>query len=155
MTYAGVWKRTAAAVIDGVIIVLGLPLSGFVLFVMGVISGEGDGLNLTSIVLTIVLLWAYFAVMESSSTQGTLGKMALGIGVTDLKGNRISLRRASGRFFCKYLSAMGLLGFVMVAFTEKEQALHDLVAGCLVVNKNKASKGARRRRRADSLGEPV
>ncbi|MER3416968.1 MAG: hypothetical protein C4297_12250 [Gemmataceae bacterium] len=74
--------------------------------------------------------------MESSRTQATLGKMALGITVTDLEGNRIGFGKATGRFFGKIISALIFyIGFVMAAFTEKKQGLHDMMAGCLVVNK--------------------
>jgi uncharacterized RDD family membrane protein YckC len=74
--------------------------------------------------------------MESSARQATLGKMALGIVVTDLDGNRIGFGRATGRYFAKILSALILLiGFIMAAFTQKKQGLHDIIAGTLVVKK--------------------
>ena len=81
-----------------------------------------------------VAQWLYFALMESSSKQATLGKMALGIRVTDVNGNRIGFGRATGRHFAKILSGLILgIGFLMAAFTEKKQALHDMIAGTLVV----------------------
>jgi len=81
------------------------------------------------------LQWLYYALMESSSKQATLGKMALGIKVTDLDGNRISFGRATGRYFGKILSGMILyIGFMMAGWTQKKQALHDILASCLVVN---------------------
>ena len=71
--------------------------------------------------------------MESSSRQATVGKMALGLKVTDLEGRRISFARASGRHFAKYISGMILLiGYIMAGFTERKQALHDMIAGTLV-----------------------
>ena len=74
--------------------------------------------------------------MESSKLQGTVGKIALGIEVTDLDGNQISFGKANGRYFCKIISTIILMiGYIMVAFTEKKQGLHDMMAGCLVVNK--------------------
>ena len=72
--------------------------------------------------------------MESSAKQATVGKMALGIIVTDLDGRRIGFGRATGRYFAKILSALTLgIGFLMAGFTERKQALHDMVASCLVV----------------------
>jgi uncharacterized RDD family membrane protein YckC len=72
--------------------------------------------------------------LESSSMQATLGKMALGLKVTDLNGKQISFGKATGRYFAKIISAIILLiGFIMVAFTEKKQGLHDMIAGTLVV----------------------
>jgi uncharacterized RDD family membrane protein YckC len=74
--------------------------------------------------------------MESSSKRATLGKMALGIIVTDLEGKRISFGRATGRFFSKILSGIIIyIGFIMVAFTDKKQGLHDMIAGTLVIAK--------------------
>jgi uncharacterized RDD family membrane protein YckC len=78
--------------------------------------------------------WLYEALLLSSSWQATLGKKALGLRVTDDYGQRITFLRATGRHFAKYLSWMTLcIGFLMIAFTERRQALHDFVAGTLVV----------------------
>ena len=80
--------------------------------------------------------WLYDAAFESSSLQATPGKLAMGIIVTDLDGNQISFLRATGRHFASFFSYVTLLvGFMMAGFTERKQALHDLIAGCLVVNK--------------------
>jgi len=74
--------------------------------------------------------------MESSSRQATLGKMALGIVVTDMDGKRISFGRAVGRNLGKIISQIILLiGYFMIAFTQKKQGLHDIIANCLVVVK--------------------
>ena len=84
--------------------------------------------------------WLYFALQESSPAGATLGKRAMGLRVVDLGGGRISLARATGRYFAKWLSALPLgLGFLMAAFTEKKQALHDILAGTLVVEKSSAA----------------
>jgi uncharacterized RDD family membrane protein YckC len=84
--------------------------------------------------LALMLSWIYYASLESSAWQATLGKKILGLKVADLAGNRISFARASGRFFGKILSGMILgIGFLMAGFTERKQALHDILAGCLVL----------------------
>jgi uncharacterized RDD family membrane protein YckC len=81
-----------------------------------------------------VLQWVYFAVMESSAKQATLGKMALGLRVTNMEGHRITFGRATGRHFAKLLSTLILLiGFLMVAWTPKKQGLHDQIADTLVL----------------------
>ena len=78
--------------------------------------------------------WLYYALMESSSKQATLGKMACGLFVTNLQGQRIGFGQASGRYFGMFVSAFTLLiGFLMCAWTEKKQCLHDMMAGCLVL----------------------
>ena len=81
--------------------------------------------------------WLYSALMESSRFQGTLGKIMLGLRVTDMSGQRIGFGRATGRYFGKILSAaIFCIGFLMVAFTEKKQGLHDMIAATLVVKKS-------------------
>jgi len=84
------------------------------------------------LVATVVTPWLYTALQECSTPQGTLGKKLLGIQVTDLDGHRISFARASGRFFGRLIPTFGL-GYCMALFTRRKQALHDLVARCLVV----------------------
>jgi uncharacterized RDD family membrane protein YckC len=84
--------------------------------------------------LGITLNWLYFALMESSSKQATPGKMAIRIAVTDLRGNRISFGRATGRHFGKIISIFTFfIGFLMAGFTKRKQALHDMMAGCLII----------------------
>ncbi|HPN39317.1 MAG TPA: RDD family protein [Melioribacteraceae bacterium] len=89
---------------------------------------------LIAVIGSIIISWLYFALMEASSKKATLGKMALGLIVTDVNGVRLSFGRASGRYFGKILSGLILnIGFIMAAFTEKKQALHDILAGTLVL----------------------
>jgi uncharacterized RDD family membrane protein YckC len=86
--------------------------------------------NLLSTVISIL----YFAYFESSAKQGTFGKQALGIQVTDMDGNRISFGKAILRNIGRIISGMILLiGYIMAAFTSKKQALHDLIASTLVL----------------------
>jgi uncharacterized RDD family membrane protein YckC len=88
------------------------------------------------VVVLSVVQWLYYAIMESSSKQGTLGKMALGLQVTDMQGSRISFGRATGRYFAKIISgAIFMIGYIMAGFTQQKQALHDILAGCLVVKR--------------------
>lgn len=78
----------------------------------------------------------YYALMESSKYQATLGKMALGIKVTDMNGERISFGKALLRAVGRILSQIIMfIGYIIAAFTEKKQALHDMIAGTLVLKK--------------------
>jgi uncharacterized RDD family membrane protein YckC len=87
-------------------------------------------------ILTTAISFLYFAILESSKTQGSVGKMALSIKVTDMDGERISFGKACLRTVGKYVSGMILcIGYLMAAFTEKKQALHDMIASTLVVKK--------------------
>lgn len=135
--YAGFWKRFAAFIIDGLILmVCGFIIGGFIDLVHEFTTGASSSAGALGNLGGIILGWLYFAIMESSSTQGTLGKMALGIKVTDLSGNAISFGKATGRYFGKIISAFILfIGYLMVAFTSRKQGLHDMMAGCLVVNR--------------------
>ena len=155
--YAGFWLRFVAVIIDGIVLwivgaIVLFPIVGS-MGLRGLIrGGYGPGvwtgamtpaemlpffsLIFRFILISAVLKWLYFALLESSSWQATLGKKALGLEVTDLDGRRISFGRATGRTFAKIISAMILyVGFMMAGFTEKKQALHDMIAGCLVIRK--------------------
>ena len=124
--YASFGKRFLAALLDGVILAI---INGLISAVLGKNTG------LASLV-GILVAWLYYAVQESSEKQATLGKQALGIVVTDLEGKRIDFVKATIRYFSKILSTLILMiGYIMAAFTEKKQALHDMIAGTLVVNR--------------------
>jgi hypothetical protein len=84
--------------------------------------------------ISFFLNWFYFAIMESSESQATLGKKILGLKVTDEFGQRMSFGRATGRYFSKFISSLILgIGYLMAAFTDRKQALHDKIASTLVV----------------------
>ncbi|MEQ9362791.1 MAG: RDD family protein [Leptospirales bacterium] len=83
--------------------------------------------------------WLYFALMESSENSATLGKMALNIVVSDRFGRRITFERATGRYFAKIISGFTFgVGYLMVAFSSRKQALHDIIAGCLLLYRGPA-----------------
>ncbi|MCR9142204.1 MAG: RDD family protein [bacterium] len=83
--------------------------------------------------------WLYFALMESSENSATLGKMALNIVVSDRFGRRITFERATGRYFAKIISGFTFgVGYLMAAFSSRKQALHDIIAGCLLLYRGPA-----------------
>ncbi len=135
VTYAGFWKRVLAAFLDGILISAVMAIVGL----GGPMHGGGHMYRADTPSIGLVKIavgWLYYSLMESSKYQATLGKLALGIKVTDLSGLKIDFGRATGRFFGKILSGITLcIGFLMVAFTEKKQGLHDILAKTLVVNK--------------------
>ena len=139
--YAGFWRRFGAALIDGILINIIYIAIYYICVLIGLSVAEDDDWGWTvgfwvGWILAIVLSWIYYAAMESSSKQATLGKMSLGIVVTDLEGRRISFGKATRRYFGKVISAVILyIGFIMIGFTEKKQGLHDMIAQCLVVVK--------------------
>lgn len=137
MSYAGFWKRFAALILDTIILIIPTFIIGLIFGIALSATNLGEeGIEGLANVFGLFLGWLYNSIMDSSSKQGTLGKMALGIKVTDLNGNRIGFGKATGRYFGKILSAITLcIGYMMAGFTEKKQGLHDMMAGCLVVNK--------------------
>jgi len=147
--YAGFFMRLVAYIIDSIVLSIVL---GIVLMIVAVIMGVSlDGISemdetagnllamtfgFTAITGSIIATWMYFALMESSPRQGTLGKMAMNIKVTDDKGGQLTFLNATGRYFAKsLLSGILFIGYIMILFTEKQQGLHDILAGSLVVRK--------------------
>lgn len=143
VSYAGFWLRFVAIVLDQLSILIIFAVIGVMgtIALAAIVAPESRGV--TQIVLSIAMnivstitAWLYFAFMESSKYQGTLGKIILGIKVTDINGQKVTFLRATGRHFGKIISAIIFLGgFIMAGFTEKKQALHDIMAGCLVVKR--------------------
>ena len=138
--YAGFWLRFLAYLIDSLLMsVVFCPL-GFGVGLVGA-AAEVDqnspawaGINLLLNGVSILAGWLYFALMESSSWQATVGKKLLKLKVTDMNGYPLTFGNATGRYFGKILSGMiCFIGFIMVAFTEKKQGLHDMLAGTLIV----------------------
>jgi uncharacterized RDD family membrane protein YckC len=154
--YAGFWLRVLAYIIDALIlgifcgpIFFGLAMStGVVSSLARVPRGShpfsviapGLFLSFFSAILLIALVggWLYYALLESSEWQGTAGKKALGLTVTDMAGQRVSFGRASGRHFGKLITGLIPLGigYALAGFTEKKQALHDMMASCLVLRRS-------------------
>ena len=123
--YAGFWIRFGASFLDGLII--GIPL-----MIVNWMLGSDKMLNF---VINLIGGWLYSALQESSPNMATLGKKALGLKVTDLHGRRVSFGQASGRHFGKYISMMILLiGYFMMLWDDKNQTLHDKMAGTLVIS---------------------
>lgn len=143
MQYGGFWIRVGAYLIDFVILLVIGAIVGFA-FGQNIFDMEAAAEASYGVVdfISLIVGIAYFAGFESSSKQGTPGKMALGLIVTDINGGRISFLRALGRYIAKILSAIILfIGFIMVAFTDRKQGLHDMIASTLVVKGQPGTTG--------------
>jgi uncharacterized RDD family membrane protein YckC len=128
--YAGFWLRFAAYFIDAII----LNVVNVLIYL--ITGSEILTPELVPQLIAVTFNIGYFVVMESSDKQATLGKMAVGIYVTDTNGERISPGKALGRLFGKIISAIPLLfGFLMAGFTDRKQALHDIIANTLVLSR--------------------
>jgi uncharacterized RDD family membrane protein YckC len=136
MQYAGFWLRYIAWLIDSAIL-SALPLIVGLIIAPIFFTGSKGVAALGVIIFLVPVIgttgWLYYALMESSTFQATLGKRALGLRVVGINGEPASFGRTSARFFAKILSSILLIGYLMAAFTEKKQALHDMIAACIVI----------------------
>jgi uncharacterized RDD family membrane protein YckC len=138
--YAGFWRGFWALVIDAITIHLLFFFLVFVVALALALAGippepRFEEVSDTSYLGFITLFWLLYRILlESSPLQATVGKLALSIKVMDTAGQRIGLLRAAGRSLATLISdATLLIGYIMAAFTPRKRALHDVIAGCLVV----------------------
>jgi uncharacterized RDD family membrane protein YckC len=146
VVYAGFWKRAAAVFIDSLLVTLAFYAVAVVLAIAGVVSlsslaGEGGGMAaamwMGGLYLAYPILSAtYYVGMETSGAQATLGKMAVGIKVTDTEGRPLTRGRALARWASHLICYLTIyIGYIVAAFTERKQGLHEMVAGTLVVDR--------------------
>ena len=144
--FKGFWIRVLATIIDGVLIAVALVAVGlvFAIFFGSLFGGEaGFSAGLIMFVLTaIAAQLLYKPLMESSEYQGTLGKHFLNIKVVDKHGRRITRTKSFIRTVVYLLhTIIPVIGwftwllFIMIAFTEEKQGLHDIAAETYVVSK--------------------
>ena len=138
--YAGFWTRLCAMMIDGLILSIPFFLITMVCSLPVALSKDPGPdkvmLSLFGNLVGFILQWLYFAMMECGPRMGTYGKSAMNIMVLDTSGDQISFGRASARYFSKSLSLITfLVGYIMAGFTPEKRALHDYVAGTMVVKR--------------------
>lgn len=160
MEYASIGKRFIAMLIDGVITYL---ISNGISYAVGfafqssstampdinALQADPENISLwlqqftplidllvIDLLLTVLVIWLYYAIFESSGMQATPGKMVMGMKITDIDGDPIGFGMATGRYLGKLISGF-LFGFpyIIALFTSKKQAMHDLLAGTIVINK--------------------
>jgi uncharacterized RDD family membrane protein YckC len=125
MNYAGFWRRFAASIIDGIV----MMIPGFIAGI--VFSGTG-----VSAVIGFVLGFLYKPFFESSILLGTPGKALMNIAVQTEAGQQITFKQAAIRFFTSYLSGLiAGIGYLMQPFTARRQTLHDMIAETVVVKR--------------------
>jgi uncharacterized RDD family membrane protein YckC len=133
--YAGFWWRALAFILDWIVLTV---IDGIVAFAAGIDAWLHNAFAYRSTIgfYTFVIGLLYFPLMESSRLRATLGKLACGLVVVDEDGRQLGFSRAFGRNLGKVVSAAILMiGFLMAGWTQRKQALHDMMAGCLVLKK--------------------
>ncbi len=137
--YAGIVRRVVAWVLD----VVAFSISWFVLLVAATLANEGvleaeDGLAFAMIAVP-ALLWKTLWV--ASPLRGTPGHRVAGIRVVRPDGSRVSLARAAGRtlveaaMYAFFLVGM-VLGGITILASRRRQAIHDMVAGTVCVERD-------------------
>lgn len=136
-THPGFFLRVAAYLIDS-IVTYALAMVASYAVTMSIVYSESTGpfdLSFLGPIAGIAASWIYFAWMESSPRQATFGKLACNFHVTDLEGRRITFARASVRYFGIFVSWFLLgIGFLFCLWSERRQCLHDMIAGCVMIN---------------------
>ncbi|TAJ40819.1 MAG: RDD family protein [Reyranella sp.] len=131
--YGGFWIRLVAYIIDAILLSLAMGVVGSVVG-FNVFATDMESYNPVANLVSLVIGWLYFALLESSERGATVGKMAMGLRVVTDQGQRLSFLNATGRYFAKIISAIILcIGFIMIAFTDRKRGLHDMIAGTLVI----------------------
>jgi uncharacterized RDD family membrane protein YckC len=133
VAYGGFWMRFVAYIIDAIVLSVAMGVLAAI-FGVSLMQTDIEQYDPTLNLVSFVIGWLYFALMESSERGATLGKMALGLRVVTSDGQRLTFMNATGRYFAKILSAIILfIGFIMIGFTDKKRGLHDMIAGTLVI----------------------
>ncbi len=139
--------RACAQIIDGFISAILFYSCALLAFTpLGLASIYGGSLLLLqngmfALFSGVAFVWIYHAVLESSSLQGTIGKLFFGICVVNEDGGYISFRQASRRFLAKILSVLSLgAGFAMALFSSRTQTLHDRIARTVVVRRAQSDR---------------
>lgn len=134
VAYAGFWVRTAAAVIDTVLLMLiTYPI---LILIYGQEYWSGDSfyfgfwdlmLNYIFPAIAVLLFWIY--------KSATPGKMLLKLSIVDAKtGQKASNRQLIGRYLAYYVSIIPLgLGLIWVGIDQRKQGWHDKLSGTLVI----------------------
>ena len=138
--YAGFWIRVAASTIDFILVTV---VNASITFAFGLgftpASDPASPLFFLPIIASSFIGFALqvgYATFFIGKYGATPGKMACGLKVVRPDGGAVSYLRAFGRFFGKMLSGLVFcIGYIMVAFDEEKQGLHDRICDTRVVHK--------------------
>jgi len=137
--YGGFWRRFWATVVDSLVLFFpdailrvsfGLPT----IFSLRAARDDEMAALLTVLSISTALGWLYGAGLESSAAQGTLGQQLMNLRVCDTNLRRVTFARATARHFGQVFSTLLCgIGYLFNLWTTRRQALHDMLAGCVLV----------------------
>jgi uncharacterized RDD family membrane protein YckC/energy-coupling factor transporter ATP-binding protein EcfA2 len=131
--YASFGQRALAQLVDWVLCLV--PVVSLFNF-----APDDDTGSMIFGVGTIAIFYLYHAAFWTSKHQGTIGMRLAGVSLADRQGRRLSWRRATLRFFARWLSYYTAgLGFLMQPFNKEGQALHDRLSGTVVLRRAPAA----------------
>lgn len=135
--YAGLASRFAAFVVDLVVLtgIFVLVLAA-INFAASIVTGKDIAFNRGSLWVVIAyLVWGFVYFAHFWGLNGRTAGMALfGIQVLTAQGGDVSGRRGIGRTLAFPLSFLILgLGFLGVLLGDQRRALHDVIAGTVVI----------------------
>ena len=133
---AGFWMRVVATFIDAFIVFVLQFLLGTLLAVFGVVNNSGSAGDVAILIqlFGFALSFAYYVFFTGYCGQ-TPGKMVLRIKVIRCDGSPLSYGRAAFREIpAKFISGIIFgIGYLMVAFDDQKQGLHDRMADTYVI----------------------
>lgn len=154
--YGGFWIRFVAVIIDGII--LGVAGSAVQILLLGssfrsftqirpgappdeALAALGSMMGILGASMLIgTLIGASYEGFFISRLGATPGKMALGLKVVRPNGGPVSLGRAVGRYFAKWLSSITLgIGYIMAGFDVEKRAMHDMIVDTRVIKADSAA----------------
>ncbi|MEO7794931.1 MAG: RDD family protein [Thermoanaerobaculia bacterium] len=141
--YGGFWVRAAARMIDGLLLfavnmLLSLPLIFYSMNMQNPAAQEAPPPQFFIITcFTYLLIFALQAAYEIYFTVrkgATPGKMVLKLRVERTDGSRLTVGRATGRYFANILNGFTLgIGYIVAAFDDEKRALHDHICDTRVL----------------------
>ncbi len=159
---AGAHRRLGAFLIDAVLVV------GYLIGFPHVLAASGlkppnnlvPVFSLLDLAVWLLPPFLYLLLMDCSPLQGTFGKYLLGIKVTDIDGNRITLSISGLRLMLKlgvtilFFPLLAIFSFAHIATTRKRQAFHDEEADTLVVLADEVPQGEPPAAGSDPISPP-
>ncbi|EKE21606.1 MAG: hypothetical protein ACD_7C00171G0004 [uncultured bacterium] len=140
--YAEFFARAGAFFTDIIIVMIIMAIVGFIVFLL---TGQSFDFFLRKInhitdnnpeIVVIPFFWIYYIFM-TYKFEATIGKMIIGIKVTNSDFSKMSFKRVILReTIGKLISQYTIVGYFLAIFTEKNRALHDMIAKSVVIYKN-------------------